>query len=331
MEGIMSKVSLYLVAAAALPLALGACGGGGGGGGVESIPPPPPPPPPPGNGPLPPDHLALVSSQPFAALGVSDGYTTDASGNNPQVLSGPAAANVQFSFDAATNTYQISLPGFQAGRLANPGYDGSEGQVATGSTSQVTVGSSATLQPVFVTLPVPGSEFSPYTYTSFGSWNGQTGQTADGRIIRSEGAFAYGIPTQPGDVPTTGSASYTAEIKATLGPSDGFFGFVGGDVNLLFDFGAGKLSGSMHPRISDSFDGIFVDYGQYDFKDTVYSTGSTTFSGKFVVPGLPDADSFFDGNFTGPNAAELMARFEVPYLRGGQQGTISGVWVGKKH
>jgi hypothetical protein len=330
MEGTMTKASLRILAAAALPLGLSACGGGGGGGGVESIPPPPPTPPPP-TAPLPPPHLGLVSAQPFAALGVGDGYTTDASGNGRQALAAPSAADVQFSYDASSNTYQISLPGFQAGKLANTGYSGSEGQVATGSTSQVTAGSSATLQPLFVTLPTPGSHFSPYTYTSFGSWNGQTGQTADGRIIRSEGAFAYGIPTQPGDVPITGSASYTAQIKATLGPATGDFPFVSGDVNLLFDFGAGKLSGSMHPMISDSFDGIFVDYGQYDFKDTVYSTGSTTFSGKFDVPGLPNADSFFDGNFTGPNAAELMARFEVPYLRGGQQGAISGVWVGKKN
>ena len=330
----MQKRNIGLVAAAsALTLALCACGGGGGGGGgVESLPPPPSPPaPPPPPAVLPPDHLGLVSGQPFAALGVSDGYTTSASGNERQALSAPSAAAVQLSYDASTNTYQISLPGFQTGTLANIAYNGSSGEVATSTTSQVTAGSSATLQPVFVSLPVPGSHFSPYTYTSFGSWNGETGQTADGRIIREEGEFAYGIPTQPGDVPISGSASYTAEIRATLGPANGDFPFVQGDVNLLFDFGHGSLTGSMHPRIADSFDGIFVDYGQFDFKDTVYSTGSTTFSGKFVVPGLPNADSFFDGNFTGPGAAELMARFETPYLTSGQQGTISGVWIGKKH
>ena len=49
------------------------------------------------------------------------------------------------------------------------------------------------------------------------------------------------------------------------------------------------------------------------------------------VPGLPNADSSFEGNFTGPNAAELMARFEAPFLVDGQQGTLSGAWVGKKN
>jgi hypothetical protein len=181
-----------------------------------------------------------------------------------------------------------------------------------------------------VALPVPGSQNSRYSYTSYGSWSGQSGQTADGRTIRSEGVFAYGIPTLAGDVPVTGSATYMAQIFGSSGPGTSDFPVVGGDVSLLFDFGQGKLSGSMHPQINDNFDGIHVDFGRYDFKDTVYSTGSTTFSGRFAVPGLPAADSFFDGNFTGPGAAELMARFSAPFVQGGQTGTLSGVWVGKK-
>ena len=258
----MSKRSLHIAAvASALTLALAACGGGGGNGvgtlpPPPSTPPPPPPPPPPPEGPLPPDHLGLISGQPFAALAVADGYSTDSSGNGRAALSGPTAVDMQFSYDASTNTYRITLPGFQAGTLAGTGYSGSSGQVATSSGSHVTAGSSTALQPVFVTLPVPGSAFSPYAYTSFGSWNGQTGETADGRIIRSEGIFAYGIPTQPGDVPLSGSASYAAQIRASLGPGVGDFPFVGGDVRLMFDFGQGKLSGFMHPQIADSFDEV---------------------------------------------------------------------------
>jgi len=233
-----------------------------------------------------------------------------------QAVSNQAAADVQFSYDSATNTYQISLPGFQPGNLVNTGYNGSAGQVATSSISQVAVGSSTTIQPVSVTLPVPGSSFSPYTYTSFGGWG-------------ADDIFAYGIPTAQGDVPVTGSASYSAEIQAisTLVPDFG----VGGSVNLLFDFAGGKLSGSMHPEIVDGFDGIFVDFGQFAFTQTVYATGSTTFSGSFIVPGLPGANSWFNGNFTGPQAAELMARFQTPVLLNGQQGSLSGVWVGRKN
>jgi hypothetical protein len=235
---------------------------------------------------------------------------------------------VQFSYNASTNSYQITLPGFQAGTLADTGYGGSEGQLATSSGSHVTAGSSSTLQPAFVSLFVPGSSFSPYTYTSFGSWNGQAGMTAAGDILRQEGIFAYGIPTQVGDVPITGSANYSAEVHGSIGPD--WTLSLTGTANLSFDFAGGNLSGSMHAGIFDDFDGILMDFGKYDFTQTVYSTGSTTFSGKFVVPGLPNADSSFQGNFTGPNAAELMARFQAPYLFNGQQGSMFGVWLGKK-
>ena len=248
----------------------------------------------------------MVSSAPFTVL----------------AMSGQSPANVQFSYHSSNNTYEISLPGFQTGNLATIGYNGSEGQVATSTTNQVTAGSSSTLQPVFVMLPVPGSGYSQFSYTSFGSWGVPTGGAG------SEGIFAYGIPTAAGDVPTTGSANYSADIHASASTIPGFE--VSGSTQLLFDFAGGTLSGSMHPKIADAFDGIFVDFGQYDFTQTVYSTGSTTFSGRFIVPNLPGADSFFSGNFTGPNAAELMARFQAPYSRSGQDGTLSGIWIGKK-
>jgi hypothetical protein len=261
---------------------------------------------------------------------MGDTYTTDAKGNNAKAASGPSAQDVQFRYDATTNGYSIALPSFQPGNLANPAYNGSAGQVATSSFSQVAVGSSATLQQAFVTLMTPGSDFSPYTYTSFGSWDGTTGQTTDGRTTHVEGNFAYGIPTQPGDVPVSGSADYTAQIRGTIGGSF-YFPVVTGSASLSFDFTNGKLSGSMHPGVYDTFDGIIEDFGTYAFTQTVYSTGSATFSGKFDVPGLPGADSSFNGNFTGPNAAELMARFQAPYLFNGQQGMMSGVWIGKKN
>jgi hypothetical protein len=310
-------------------LGLAACGGGGGGVSAQFIPSPPTPPTPTATVPIAPQHLGLVSAAPFAVLSIGDTYTTDAAGQRSARLSGPAAQDVQFSYDAATNSYTISLPGFQAGTLADTGYGGSAGQLATSSGSRVTAGSSNTLQPVIVSLFVPGSSFSPYTYTSFGWWNGQTGVTATGDILRQEGIFAYGIPTQPADVPITGSANYSAEVHGSIGPD--WTLYLTGTANLSFDFAGGKLSGSMHPGIFDTFDGIIMDFGKYDFTQTVYSTGSTTFSGKFIVPSLPDADSSFQGNFTGPNAAELMARFQAQYLFNGQQGTMSGVWVGKKN
>ena len=322
---------LAILLLAAAGLALGGCGGGGTQ--VASIPTPPvtPTPTPTPTSVLPPAHLGLVSSAPFAVLSMGDTYSTRPAGNTATLLSGPAAQNVQFSYDPAENIYFISLPGFQQGMLGNTGYNGSAGQVATSSVSHVLELSFGIELPATVFLPVPGSNSSPYTYTSFGSWNGQTGVSASGDILHAEGIFAYGIPTAAGDVPTIGTAGYTAEIIGSLGPNTYPPNGVEGQANLLFDFAGGTLSGSMHPRIVDSFDGIFVDFGQFDFKNTVYSSGSATFSGQFVAPGLPNASSSFNGLFTGPHAAELMAQFQTPYLLNGDQGTISGVWVGKKN
>jgi hypothetical protein len=190
------------------------------------------------------------------------------------------------------------------------------------------VGSSNEIQSVNVLMPVPGTQFSSYTYTSQGEWTGTISSTGN-QVVRGEGVFAYGIPTAMGDVPTTGSATYLAAIYASRGMDS--YPEVGGTVNLTFNFGNGTLSGFMHPEINDDWDGIFVDFGRYDFTNTVYSRGSTSFSGQFIVPGLPNASSSFNGNFTGPNAAELMARFQAPFLVNGSQGTIAGVWIGKKN
>jgi hypothetical protein len=315
-------------------LAISGCGGGGSG--MSFIPAPPPAPTPSPTptptpaGPIAPDHLGLVSSQPFAVLAEGDTYSApESSEQNAKRISGPSAQDVQFSYDGASNSYQISIPGFHAGTLTNTSYNGSSGQPAGGSFSQVSEGSSTALQPLYVTLPTPGSEWSPYSYTSYASWSGKTGIAANGDTIFQEGYLAYGIPTLAGDVPITGSATYSAQVMGSIGAN--FFVPVSGTADLSFDFGAGKLTGSMHAGIFDYFDGFVMDFGKYEFTQTNYSTGSTTFSGKFVVPGAPNADSSFSGMFTGPAAAELMARFEAPYVHDGQQGTMSGIWVGKKN
>lgn len=317
--------------ASAGALALTACGGGGGGPRAEVIPlapttptPPATPPPPP----IAPAHLGLVSAQPFAVVAMGDSYTTNAEGVGTPV-DGPSVKDVQFSYNPAANSYQISVPGFQTGTLANTGYSGISGQPASSSFSQVTVGSSSTLQPLFVTLPVPGTSHNPYTYTSFGSWDGQDGTTATGAIIHEEGNFAYGIPTLAGGVPTSGSANYSAEVRGSIGPNF----YVGGSATLQFDFAGGALSGHFDPVVYD-WD-MPVSLGRYDFASTIYASGSTTFSGGLSQAGV--GTGAFAGQFTGPTAEELMARWSVPVLNplsgpmGGEPGTASGVWVGTKH
>jgi hypothetical protein len=76
--------------------------------------------------------------------------------------------------------------------------------------------------------------------------------------------------------------------------------------------------------------GEHLPLGTYDFVNTVYGSGGTSFSGQLSTSGISDKGTF-DGIFTGPNAEELMARWIAPYLDpiSKSQSQMFGVWVGK--
>jgi hypothetical protein len=210
--------------------------------------------------------------------------------------------DVQFRWIESAKAYEIQFPGQPLERLVQLGF---------GPVREEHYPSSGVY---FISL----SKDLPYQYTNLATqldnaWGG----------FLSE--FAYGIPTAAGDVPVTGSASYTARIFG------GSYYPLSGDAHLTFSFGAGSLTGFMHP-FAETGMGPY-DLGRYDFTQTVYSTGSTTFSGKFVVPGGGStADSGFSGLFTGPQAAELMTEFHAPFMdpNSNQWRNMTGLWIGKK-
>ena len=317
--GIMARNSFKLFVAAG-PMALLAACGGGGGEGISSTPPPPaaapaptptptstPTPPPPV---LAPANIGLISNQSFKTLSLSHSME---SGPMSDVESTPPTRSetLAFRYNSAENIYEITLPGFAPGRLQTEGLNGTSGRTASSTFNRVTLGAGPTLQAASVTLQVPGSSFSPFTYTSLANWEG----------AGFSGVFAYGIATAPGEVPLSGSAGYSANV---VGATE-YDVYVGGFAKLQFDFAAGTLSGFMQPMISDGWD-LSIDPGRYDFTQTIFAAGRTDFSGSFVVPGLPNAQSYFEGSFTGPQAAELMARWQAPSAHG----SMFGVWVGKK-
>lgn len=141
------------------------------------------------------------------------------------------------------------------------------------------------------------------------------------------GVVAFGTATPVSAVPNTGTATYNALVVGEAGQ-----GSIRGDATLSFDFGAGKLSGHFDPTYSD-YGGIGdgVSLGRYDFVNTVFSSGSTSFSGELSNSSFTSTGSFA-GLFTGPNAEELMSRWTAPYKLPGDDavGTMFGVWVGAK-
>jgi len=319
----MSKsqaIQLLLCGSAALTL--GACGGGGGS--VASTPPAPltptptPSPTPTGPPPLPPGPIGLQTDGPFT--------TTAASvRSNGEVATG--ADLVQFSYSPSTDRYTITLPEFETGQLVTQGGIGLTHPVTNewvnliSTYNQVTAASTSSVQAVSVSLPWPGSTTSPYTgykYTAIGQWSKPDHYS-------HTGVFAYGIPTIAGDVPLSGSASYSGAVAGATVQH----GLVGGSVSLAFDFGAGTLSGVMKPMVAPSWDSYPL--GDYTFRDTVFAKGATSFSGAFAVPGST-APSSFQGSFTGPQAAELMASWTAPFLNPENQKweTMFGVWIAKR-
>jgi hypothetical protein len=148
------------------------------------------------------------------------------------------------------------------------------------------------------------------------------------------GYVAFGSATPAGAVPVTGSASYAGLVEGVTDVVEdmGEWGKVAvgatGTVGLSFDFGAGKLDGSMSLRTASSFQP--VDLGTFAFKDTVFSVGSTTYSGKFATAAA--GNNFFLGRFTGPNAEETIGAWALPFLYSGDNQThhANGAWIAKR-
>ena len=128
------------------------------------------------------------------------------------------------------------------------------------------------------------------------------GYVGNARIWESSSArayFAFGIATEPGDVPVSGTMTCSfAEDEI-------------GEGALTFDRAAGTVSGWAEP-----FWGGGV---RYELVQTSFAPGATTFAGTFGTIGL------LDGRFFGPRAVNVAVR-----AKGGGQGfaAVSGIMTG---
>lgn len=220
----------------------------------------------------------------------------------------------------SNGTYEIMLPGGEWDELI-PFGQGTGPNVATDSTHDIQ-------------LVLSGSRDNGYKYSEVASY------IASGP--NQFGAFAFGTLTPDGAVPVIGSATYSGTVMGTSDviASDSFDGpnraSVSGSVDLDFDFGAGTLGGAMTVALGDDT-GASLPLGTFNFKDTVFGVGSTSYSGKFdtTVAG----DNFFLGKFTGPNAEETIGAWTLPFILDTGSSTITadhsahqlfGAWIAKK-
>ena len=301
-----------LVTAAATAVA--ACGGGGGGGGVESTPPPPPPPPPPQQ-----SSAVNIFANPtpgtFASVSVS-GTTT---GSGPSLGLGSISkadgdhVHIRYSSDG---NYEIQMPGAAFEKLTF-----AKGVVPQDpETFNFFQPASAPQNGAY--LVTENARLQGYNYSELAAW-------FDGgsRI----GEVAFGTPTASGQVPVSGSATYSGIVRGTsdvvaFDSFDGhFLSRVTGTVDLNFDFAKGSLGGSVDLSLS-AFSSTSL--GTFNFTDTIYSAGSTTYSGKFNTPA--SGQNYFFGQFTGPHAEETIGAWALPFQYDGGAHQAFGAWIAKK-
>jgi hypothetical protein len=221
-----------------------------------------------------------------------------------------AGEQLQVRYVASSNSYEVQLPNSQA--WAGISY------VATPAPGLINYGGAAQLW-LRTGINRPQGD---YQYSRLFEWS-DNGSTINGHE-------AIGMATPAGGVPVTGSATYRGEIigQTPEDHSDGSDLPLDGSITLSFNFGSGSLSGSISPNFHQAFPSDAV--GPINFSDTVYSVGSTTFSGKFDT-NLQGVNSF-SGLLTGPHAEELIGNFAFPYRSpiDDQTYQADGAFVGAK-
>lgn len=212
---------------------------------------------------------------PSAALALIPAATT--SQQFAVIGTGAADELLQVRYVQSSNTYEVQLPhSTDWGEISYLPTGGGTPINFTGGGAHLWLG--------------PG-----YRYSRIFEWSGGAG-----------GYEAIGIATPAGGVPVTGTAAYVGEL---LGATTEIFGTdnwdVRGAIAMVFDFAHGSLVGRVDPTA------MTYQLGELQFRDTVYSTGSTTFSGSFDTS-LAGTNSF-SGLFTGPHAEEVIGNFAFPY------------------
>ena len=292
---------------AGVALGLMACGGGGGGGGggLNSTPTPPPPPPPQGSTAV--EIFQSPASQEFATIGSGD--------------------TLRIRYDAGSGLYEV-MPGAQGWKTLID--DPTAGPFAGQPNQAFVFAGTATSQSYFYILAHYRSTepTAKYQYSNLAAWGNR-----NGGIDLVGQHVAFGMATPSAAIPVTGTATYNGMIAGTTSETlDGSFeaianGYVQGSINLAFNFGGGTLSGSISPIV---YLGDSRALGTLAFTNTVYSAGSTSFSGKFDTPisGL----NAFSGLFTGPKANELIGKFAFPYTSpfDGKVAQATGAFIGKR-
>lgn len=310
---------------AALAMMTSACGGSNSAG-VASAPLPPPSlsstptPPPAPPAPTPPPYqpvAATIFSEPLynADLAVAGkGWQHDYVPNIGGALNLRNADGFSISYDQGSKSYRITAPVSGSGTIMRTGEystypfhypTGLPGFPADPSSKNPTTYCCNALSILAADQPQ-----SRYSYVSFVDFYAPAPAGSNLDTI-AYGTFAVGQATKPGEVPVTGTATYSGNLFGHFAGDAGATWLEGG-ARFDFDFARASLSGGLTVGIRCMM-GCAYDEVSYQFAQTNFTRGSTIFSGQLTTPGAPSAGTF-SGLFAGPGAAELMSQFRIPFF-----------------
>lgn len=296
-----------------LVVGLAACGGAGDhiastASGAFSAPPPPPPPPPSS----PSGDQTVILAEPGAAPIT----TLTASGTG---------AELTINYDSVSGLYSVSTA-----ELANQQLRESDSYPASEWGPYYFNFGPPVGDSFFHVSSVPDEAGERvYNYSNLATW----GQGA-GAYWDIANYTAFGQVTPEASVPVTGSAHMEGMIAGSsdIMLDDNLIGdqvptFVGGTVDLEFDFAAGTLAGSIDPYLSAWSN---IDLPSLAFTDTIYSAGSNAYSGSFAT--ALEGDNFFSGFLTGPNAEEAIGKWAFPFElpEDGSLHQAWGAWIARR-
>lgn len=308
----------------AMSLLLASCGGGGGGGPVSTPPPAPTPSPSPTPSPTPtpppsPQALGAASGQTnFANLATR---TTQQLVMPDDTVTTTSADTIQlsFSFDAENNVYTVSGGGNTSafGEAQFLGYDSAGDALFSRETDDGFD---------LLTLFNPARMGGGTQYVTAGLWQRRMPNGTASSNFEFD-VFVYGFPTEPSNVPITGTATYDIHLFGVASPIGTFPRSVVGDGTFSLDFAQGlfAMSGEAGEYNNE------VDYSTCcaSWRGAGYLASSGGLSGNLAYDGRDrfTYQATVAGGLFGPSGSEVGGRF----VGGdGDDATFTGIFAGTR-
>ncbi|MBO9603218.1 MAG: transferrin-binding protein-like solute binding protein [Novosphingobium sp.] len=147
---------------------------------------------------------------------------------------------------------------------------------------------------VLLRVIVPTLNKVPLSYTRFASFGHHDLSTHDYETY----VVAWGVPTQAGDMPKAGTATYTLQLGGTVSKDGMVYPVSDSPATFYANFGNGTVATTL--TLSDEVDDAVTVLGTLNGTGSIASSG---FSG--TLTGGDGGSGVFGGGFFGPQAAEV--------------------------